>query len=618
MNRFLTLQMMFFMILFVKFYLCVFSDKTVKKPLKLQVKTQHFFQLAAFFPATTGFFVASVSTGFFPVFMNPFRKTRLGQVAVFRRNINMAFGLNPNSRLCCTHQKIIQVQKHSNKGVSGPKICQKDCTYGNLDKFYPTDYILSRTIRENWLNSPIMWLNSKSFRRVRNENLVSQIFIFWYSRVNLWCSTVNLTLLRRFWSNFAQILGKFDQNSSKNSRTQIQDWFSGVVFTIPAVQFKLEALKGELPQGKNLLKIGGTSKFGLKNDGILGGTGRTPVYVQGLEAYLLQMWQVVYRQRQFKYPLAISGGTTWATYLLQMWQEVCRRRQPSNGTYLSSMRQGFYWQNQVVTYYKADTPLKIENFIRKISKNFYKFFKKFFLEKFPPILFGKIFVKISSFYDPPVQNGDLVPQVVVGGSMVEVAALGQGQGSGAGDAGAGGRPATYKRLRGPGRARPTRRRRRLGRPRGRLAVYFSRSRSGLRKPPSSGAKTRKGCVTKYLIKLRAGQNKNKARARPTVHLSKTGGPPGKPEPNNKVTKLRQPLPARKLRKQKQLPKQLAQKARENSNAIKSISAYKEAGLTKICGSATGGATKTNINLKGKLYYFKVHLYHKKNKQKWFT
>ena len=125
-------------------------------------------------------------------------------------------------------------------------------------------------------------------------------------------------------------------------------------------------------------------------------------------------------------------------------------------------------------------------------------------------------MKISSFYDPPVQNGDLVPQVVVGGSMVEVAALGQGQGSGAGDAGAGGRPASslYKRLRGPGRARPTRRRRRLGRPRGRLAVYFSRSRSGLRKPPSSGANIKKGCVTKYSIKLRAGQNKNKARARP--------------------------------------------------------------------------------------------------------
>ena len=164
-----------------------------------------------------------------------------------------------------------------------------------------------------------------------------------------------------------------------------------------------------------------------------------------------------------------------------------------------------------------------------------------------------------------------------------------------------------------------RRRRRLGRPRGRLAVYFSRSTSGLRKPPSSGANIRKGCATKYLIKLRAGQNKNKARARPAVHLSKSGGPPGKPEPNNKVTKLRQPPPARKLRKQ--LPKQLAaaaQKARENSNVIKSISAYKEAGLTEICGSATGGATKTNINLKDKLYYFKVHLYHKKNKQKWFT
>merc|ERR1711951_16282 len=209
-----------------------------------------------------------------------------------------------------------------------------------------------------------------------------------------------------------------------------------------------------------------------------------------------------------------------------MWQEVGRRRQLLNETYLSTMWQGFYWQKHLVAYYKADTPLKFENFIRKISKNFYKFFKKFFLEKFPPILLGKFFVKISSFYDPPVQNGDLVPQVVVGGSMVEVAALGQGQGSGADDAGAGGRPAStlYKRLRGPGRARPTRRRRRLGRPRGRLAVYFSRSRSGLRKPPSSGAKTRKGCVTKYLIKLRAGQNKNKARARPTVHLSKTGGP----------------------------------------------------------------------------------------------
>ena len=85
----------------------------------------------------------------------------------------------------------------------------------------------------------------------------------------------------------------------------------------------------------------------------------------------------------------------------------------------------------------------------------------------------------------------------------------------------------------------------------------------------------------------------------------------KPEPNNKVTKLRQPPPARKLRKQ--LSKQLAaaaaaQKARENSNVIKSTSAYKEAGLTKICGSATGGATKTNINLKDKLYYFKVHFF----------
>ena len=125
-------------------------------------------------------------------------------------------------------------------------------------------------------------------------------------------------------------------------------------------------------------------------------------------------------------------------------------------------------------------------------------------------------------------------------------------------------------------------------------------------------------MTKYSIKLRAGQNKNKARTRPAVHLSKAGGPPGKPEPNNTVTKLRQPLPAaKKLRKQ--LRKQLAaQKARENSNVIKSTSAYKEAGLTKICGSATGGSTKTNINLKDKLYYFKVHLYHKKNKQKWFT
>ena len=138
--------------------------------------------------------------------------------------------------------------------------------------------------------------------------------------------------------------------------------------------------------------------------------------------------------------------------------------------------------------------------------------------------------------------------------------------------------------------------------------------------PGSGKQNGKGCVTKFLIKLRAPQNKNKARAHWADHLSKTGGPPGKPEPNNKVTKLRQPPAARKLRKQ--LPKQLAagaaQKARENSNVIKATSAYKEAGLTKICGSATGGSTKTNINLKDKLYYFKVHLYHKKNKQKWFT
>ena len=51
---------------------------------------------------------------------------------------------------------------------------------------------------------------------------------------------------------------------------------------------------------------------------------------------------------------------------------------------------------------------------------------------------------------------------------------------------------------------------------------FSRSTSGIRKRKG-------GCVTKFLIKLRAPQNKNKARAHWADHLSKTGGPTKKPE-----------------------------------------------------------------------------------------
>ena len=203
--------------------------------------------------------------------------------------------------------------------------------------------------------------------------------------------------------------------------------------------------------------------------------------------------------------------------------------------------------------------------------------------------------------------------------MVELAASGQGSGAGSAGAGATSRPPPRQkfRLRRAGRSRPPRRRRQLGRPRGRLAVYFSRSTSGLRKPPSSGdCNYVKGCATKNSIKLRAHQNKNKARARQAIHLSNSGGPPGEPELII-IKKLRQPLPSTKAAGGHLI---FISCRSSDARKFKRPRAQPKISRTHINMRIRHRRVQPNQaeNLKESCISLKVHLYRKSYKQKWFT
>ena len=321
----------------------------------MQLNLQQFLSVSCFFSSNCRFFWCGLDP-LFSGFLKPLSLKLGGQVVETQRNTH-----NIVSKLyitnCCYCLNSFSNEKLLKRAVFRSKICPGDRTYGNLPKFCSLDFIMSRKLRWKLHNNPKRWLKCKIPSRKIYGKFVSKNSIKWSFSVDLRDPAVKNTILRQFWAILPRFSRLFCPKMPKKGKTKTGFWFSGVGFSIQAVQFKKKALKTSVFKVKNRLKMGGTSKFHPKNRVNSGRTWQIPRSTGRTTTYLPTMWQAFYKQRKF----------VLDTYLSPMWQELWGQYQLAGGRVSKGQLYPRNW-----------------DFIRKIfAKIFAEIFENFFDENFP-------------------------------------------------------------------------------------------------------------------------------------------------------------------------------------------------------------------------------------------